>query len=355
LAVSLRHDPCIQMREDLTMKTEKLPISRTPRKSQFFQTLREAVPPALRLLARPGTLAQVPRLFREGIAPVRRMFTQAHNNREIARLLHEQAPIGFVCSFARSGNTWMRHLLCDVLLQNQGIETTTESAIGMGRIIPDYYADLIARRETSVQAPCCLIKIHGIIPLLQQDIGGDPAVRKCKYLYLYRTAEDTLVSLFHLYRREKYVRSHSGGDIDLFCLEFLSGWVENVNSYLAEFDEGVDIHLVSYQQLLREPVAVLSEALGWLGVPYTDAKATRADANMKFSKLQAREAKTLGGKVPFFRRGCDGSGKLELKPETLKIIRESTGELMAKADQHLARQRGQQDELQARVLKCVSA
>ena len=337
------------------MKNQSLPNTRPSTGSQFVRILRQGAFPALRLLARPSTLVQIPRLLREGLAPARRMFVQAHNNREMARLLREQAPISFVCSFARSGNTWMRYLVCDVLLQNQGIQTTTELPVPLGRIIPDYYDDLIARRESSVQAPCHLIKTHDMIPLLRQHAGGDPAVLKCKYLYLYRTPEDALVSFFHLYLREKFIRSKAGRDIDLFCLEALPGWLLHLNSYLDALNEGVELHLVSYEQLLRQPAAILSETLRWLGIPNSEAAVARANANMQFSNLKAMEAKTLGSRVPFFRRGCDGSGKLELKPETLKIIRESTAELMAQADQHLARQQAHGDEIPMPVLRSVPA
>jgi hypothetical protein len=320
------------------MTKTKLPNSRKPTTSQFVRLFREGAIPALRLLARPSTLAQLPRLVGEGLAPARRMFVQAHNNREMARMLREKAPITFVCSFARSGNTWMRYLMCDVLLQNQGFQTTTELAVDPGRIIPDYYAQMIARRDTSVKTPGHMIKTHDLIPMLQAHIGGDPAVRKCRYLYLYRTPEDALVSLFHLYLREKYIRSKSGRDIDLFCLEALPSWIEHLKSYLDALDEGVDIHLVFYDQLLRQTTAVLRDALTWLGVPHTDAILNHADANMQFGKLKAMEAKTLDGRIPFFRRGSDGSGSLELKPETLSKIREATKHQFSRANESLARQ-----------------
>ncbi len=311
--------------------------------AQFVRVVREGAFPALRLLARPSTLVQIPRLFREGLAPAERMFIQAHNNREMARLVREQAPIIFVCSAMRAGSTWMCYLLCDVLLQNQGMQTATELAVDRKKIILDQYARLIVRRDTSVQTPGYMIKTHDLISELQERIGGDPAVRKCKYLYLYRTPEDALVSMCHLFRGEKYLRSRSCyelacRDIDQFCLESVPGWLEHVKSYLDALDEGVDVHLVSYDQLLGRTTFVLSDALRWLGIPFTEAVVARADSNTQFSKLQAMEAKTLGGKIPFFRRGRSGSGSQELKAETLSKIRDATQHLMARGNESLARQ-----------------
>jgi hypothetical protein len=245
-------------------------------------------------------------------------------------------------------------------LQNQGIETTTELPIDPDTIIVHYYSKLIARRDTSAQTPGCMIRTHDLIPQLQQHIGGDPAVRKWRYLYMYRTPEDAMVSTFHLFRREKHLHSKNSHDIDLFCLEVLPGWIEHVKSYLDALDEGVEVHLVSYDQLLRQTTVVLSETLRWLGIPHTDATVARAHSNMLFAKLQAREAKALEGrtplfrrgyekgfpyatqlrpgKVPFFRKGSEGAGRTELKPETLGKIRDATQDLFARANESLARQ-----------------
>jgi hypothetical protein len=342
------------------MKNSILPNAGPAKASPFVRLLREGALPAIRLLARPSTLAQIPRLFGEGFGPVQRMFIQAHNNREMARLVREHRPLTILSSFARSGSTWMCYLLSDVLLQNQGIETATELPIDPDTIIVHYYAKLIARRNATVQTPGCLMRTHELIPKLQEQIGGDPGVRKCKYLYLYRNPEDALVSTFHIYRREKHLHSKFCHDIDLFCLDFIPHWLEHVKSYVDALDEGVDVHLVSYDHLLRQTTVVLSETLRWLGIPYTDATVARAQSNTQFNKLQAREAKALEGstassrrgyqsgfpyatqlrpgKVPFFRRGSEGSGKMELKPETLEKIREATQALYSRANEKLARQ-----------------
>jgi hypothetical protein len=319
------------------MKNSELPNAQPLTAAQLAHILCRGTGPALRLLSRSSTLAQLPRLLGEGLAPVRRMFIQGFNNSELARLVQIHAPVTFVCSYARSGNTWMRYLLSDVLLQNQGVETTTELA-QPARIVPDYYTDLITPRAATAAAGY-LIKTHDMITMLQGRIGGDPGVRQCRYLYLFRTPEDVLVSLFHISLREKYIHSHSGGDIDLFCLEYLPAWMEHVTSYLDALEGGVTVYLVCYEELLHQPAAVLGDTLRWLGIAHTPATVQRAESNMRFGKLQAMEAKALSGGSRLFRRGVDGSGASELKPETLSRIRAATKDLMARANQSLARQR----------------
>ncbi|HEY3861279.1 MAG TPA: sulfotransferase domain-containing protein [Verrucomicrobiae bacterium] len=304
---------------------------------QSAQILAQGTGPALGLLMRGSTLAQLPRLLLEGLAPARRMFIQGFNNSELATIVREHTPITFVCSYARSGNTWMRYLLSDIRLQNEGVQTTTDLP-QPARIVPDYYTDLVTPRAAT-EGYGYLVKTHDTIPLLQKRIGGDPGIRKCRFLYLFRPPEDVLVSLFHISLREKYIHSKSGNNIDAFCLEFLWAWEEHVAGYLDELDQGVPIYLVCYDELLREPAPILEAVLRWLGVPHTAESVHRAESNMRFGKLQAMEARALNGGSRLFRRGVDGSGVSELKPETLAQIRAKTKDLMTRAYDSLARQK----------------
>src|SRR5580700_7135812 len=85
------------------------------------RVLCQSLLPAVRTLLQRKTLAQLPRLLKEGTGPVHRMLIQAHNTREIVKLLDAGERITFVNSFPRSGNWWLRFLLSDVFQQNQGI------------------------------------------------------------------------------------------------------------------------------------------------------------------------------------------------------------------------------------------
>jgi hypothetical protein len=309
---------------------------------EFLRLSYQSLRPALGLLAKPATLAQLPRLLAEGYAPVRRMFVQAHNGREIARLLSQGQQVTFVSSFARSGNTWVRYLLSDVFLQNHGVETATELAVHPDEIIPDFYCEMVARRNTAVPTPGLLVKTHDLFGHLQRQFGNPVAQApggNCRHLYIYRTPEDALVSFYHLQLREKYVKSRAGLDIDAFCLETVKEWVAHISSYLAASESCAAVFFTSYDQLLQDPEAVLVEMLHWLGVRHTSSVVIRAVQNMQFGNLQALEARDLADKPPVFRRGCNGSGSRELKAATVSEIRRRTDLLLAQADERVARQR----------------
>lgn len=314
----------------------------------IFRLLGESFGPAVSTLLEPETLAQLPRLFQEGFGPVRRMFIQAHNMREILHRLRNGERITFVTSFPRSGNTWMRFLLSDVFLQNNGIETATDLKVQPDGIVADFYCDWIARHSQEVSTPGTLVKTHDVYDVLRRRFVGTAfketkgsfnpvaAFQTCKHLYLFRPPEDSLVSLYHLtadpwrlYLRRKCVNHDGTGmGIDAFCLETLQGWISHISGYLAAADEGIPIWFISYDQLRADTPSNLSEILRWLGVSHTAATVDRAASNMAFNKLQAFEAKTLGGHTPLFRRGRDGSGRIDLKPETLHQIRERPGDLL---------------------------
>ena len=102
---------------------------------------------AFRLFFNAGNFRHLPRLLREGPGPIWRLAIQAHNTAEMTRLLRGGQPLSFVSSFPRSGNTWMRFLLADVLLQNHGMATSTELPVHPDKIVPDFYCHWIARRD----------------------------------------------------------------------------------------------------------------------------------------------------------------------------------------------------------------
>jgi hypothetical protein len=319
----------------------------------------QSLAPAARMLLRRKTLAQLPRLLREGMGPVHRMFIQAHNTREIIKLLDAGERITFVNSYPRSGNWWIRFLLSDVFHQNQGITTATGDADQAARIVPDFYCERVARRDLSIKTPGVLIKSHDDFSTIKARFSTNDqrraAFEACRHLCPYRSPEDCLVSIFHVSLRVNYVQSKAGKNIDAFCLEYLPGWIDHIKSHLAAAENGVPVFFVSYHDLLQDTTARLSEMLTWLGASYAPESVERAVANTHFNKVKAVEPNFQLRYKPLLRSGQNGTGNRELKPETLKIIRESTANLMAQADQHVARQRSQWEELPTGALRSVSA
>jgi len=280
------------------------------------------------------------------MGPVRRMFIQAHNQKELTRLVTGGHRVNFISSFARSGNTWTRNLLADALLQAQGIATDTDLPVPFQEVVADYYCDPIGRRHPMITMGGILVKTHDSFPELQGRIypkaGEAPPPGKifanCRMVYLYRSPEDVLVSLFHLQRKAKYLAQSRFG-IDEFCRSQLPFWLENLGSYLRACDEGVPVYFVSYEGMLQEPAANLRGILQWLEIPHDAGIVERAVGHMGFENIRAREERALPGHSDYaLRRGKSGGGLEELQPQTRCHIREAAAPLLKQAQKRLNRQ-----------------
>ena len=89
--------------------------------------------------------------------------------------------------------------------------------------------------------------------------GASAPFRGCKHVYLYRSPEDALVSLFHYHDRQRHLKSTAAAGIDAFCLGLLPSWEENLASYLRAETEGFPVLFVSYELLLQYPAEILGE------------------------------------------------------------------------------------------------
>jgi hypothetical protein len=303
-----------------------------------------AIKPAIRMLASPKTLVQLPRLLTEGMGPVRRLFIQASNQKELGRLVRSGARVNFISSFARSGNTWTRNLLADALLQAQGIKTDTDLPVPFQEVVPDYYCDLVSRHNPAISMAGILVKTHDSFEVLRNRIlpgESQPAAQgfgSCKIVYLFRSPEDVLVSYFHLQRKMRYIQKSQFG-IDEFCRAHLPHWMENLSSYLKAAEEGVGVHFVAYEAMLQDPAGALAGVLRWLEIKHTASIVQRAVAHMEFAKLRARGERDRPGISEYgLRRGGPGAALEELQPQTRCDIRETTAQLLKQANKRAARQ-----------------
>lgn len=343
------------MNENRLRECKPLPLG------DLAKGLRPSLGAALRLLLQPSTLRQWPRVLREGTSPFVLLLIQANNIAMVNRLLNQGKRIVFLSSFPRSGNTWMRFLLTDVLLQAHGVETSTELPVHPDNLIPEFRCDSLLSRfarcpHWARERPTVFVKSHFLFGRLAHMLsldgpqgfamqsGGRAPHRDCRILYLYRSPEDALVSVYHLKHDDDYARSRMIHGIDDFCRKHVLRWIDNMTGYFRAADEGVPLFFVSYEQMLAGTALALDETLYWLGMPHDSQMVTRAVSNMQFGKLQAMEAQVNrirnhdGERGLFFRRGGVGSGCAELKESTVREIRERTASLLCEANRRRMKQ-----------------
>lgn len=226
-----------------------------------------------------------------------------------------------LASYPRSGNTWMRLLLSDALLQLHGIHTNTG-----GNIIPDIYKVNIDEwnkyfdRRLSFR----IAKTHE--PLLIEKNFFDLQNR---IIYLFRNPADCLCSHYHYWLRYPKNQKKDKG-IDNFCLKSLEQWCQHVETYIKIKEKNPkNVIFLSYEALHYNPVQVLLQVLILLGWNNCQVISQRAVEHQEFQKVQSlatqEQPEKMGfwedyGFHNFFRKGKINSFKEELSVETINII-----------------------------------
>lgn len=222
----------------------------------------------------------------------------------------------FLASYPRSGNTWMRLLLSDVIKQLGG-ETTQPG----GNVIPDVYKVDIEDwyRNPRIKIPFRIIKTHEPFDLISDY----------RIIYLFRHPADCLCSYYHYQLRSPKFRENNSG-IDEFCLNLINQWCGHINSYLEAAKTDSDrLLFVSYESLNNNPIEFLKNACNFMDLDITESQAKIAVTNQQFRQLkslsQRGDSQTLGfaengGYQNFFRRGEINSSAQELSGNTRETI-----------------------------------
>jgi hypothetical protein len=224
-----------------------------------------------------------------------------------------------LASYPRSGNTWMRWLLTDLVLQSKGYDTSTELNVNIDEVIPDI--------NNSVPKPEILekyFKNHATPVVKSHDIYDK---HKKKSIYLFRHAPDSLVSYYHFHLRfDSMKKSLNGMDVNDFCMAHLNEWQAHVMSYYKaakQYDK--QVFPFSYEMMHEKPLKVLRIVTALLSINVTDENISTALKNHQFQNHKKREEKistSKNGKA--FRKGKVGSGREELDTIVYqKIVRVS--------------------------------
>jgi hypothetical protein len=228
----------------------------------------------------------------------------------------------FIVSYPRSGNTWTRFLIANLMHP----EPVTFANIE--RVIPDSTA-LSSRAMKRVPRPR-FVKSHEYF---------DP--RYNKVIYLVRDPRDVAISLYHF--RRKYRSIDDSYPIDKYVAErFIKGdmdvsWGEHVGSWLGTRAKHPGFLLVRYEDLRQNPSAELGRIAGFLGI---DAPAERvalavqrsaADRLRKLEKAEHEHWISTKGKradVPFIGTAKSGTWKQNLPSVAARLIESVWGDLM---------------------------
>ena len=224
----------------------------------------------------------------------------------------------FIVSFPRSGNTWLRHLLQELIIASRPDCPRPESLEVLQATV--HRGVLERPAAASFGLPWRLLKSHNI-----RDLRGH------RMVYLFREPADAIVSYYHLRIRKGGAPSLNLGQ---FCGEMLGEWCAHVRLGLeqaATFPERT--LFVAYEQMKSAPTDTLRRVVDFLGWDAGAEQISTAVETCSFDRLRAREQrrKPQIAEKEFFRKGRVGGGAEELGPELLAHIEAGAGPLYERA------------------------
>ena len=255
----------------------------------------------------------------------------------------------WLASYPKSGNTWMRSFLHNLLRNTQKpVDINDIDNFCLGESSAGWYARHITkplgemeladiarlrpkvhRDFTQAFPDSVFVKTHSFlgewhgVPLHTMDVtaGG---------IYVLRNPLDVVISMTHhfgLTIDEAIIRMGNEGAVtelgDTHVPEFHSSWSGHVKSWTAT--PNPRLYVVRYEDLLQKPQKYFKQVVSFLGLKPPRDRLERAIRNSSFKALKAQEEE-IGFKEKskyaqaFFREGRTEQWREKLTPEQIRAI-----------------------------------
>lgn len=221
----------------------------------------------------------------------------------------------FLCSFPRSGNTWMQNLVAGVVY---GVDPHLATDTLIQDLIPDVHYKSMYKRYGEFT----VFKSHDL-----------PLERMKRVVYLLRDGRDVMASYRHFSRA-------LGDDSDY--LQFVQGeslfpcrWHEHVEAWMNNPYQA-EILLIRYEDLLESTVDVLRKFCEFVHLARDGDFLKRVAQQSTFHKAQIKECvsgwdnKTWPKDRKFVRRGIQGSYRDEMPRPVLEAFMDMAGATLAR-------------------------
>jgi hypothetical protein len=231
----------------------------------------------------------------------------------------------FLTSYPRSGNTWTRFLVGNLVYQNEAV-----TFLNVERLVPDMYkhSDRTLRRLPRPR----IMKSHECF---------DPRYKRV--IYVVRDPRDVAVSNYHWEMKQR-----SMGDsypIEKFVPRWmepvywarLGSWGDHVTSWLSTRQGKEGFLLLRYEDMLADPAREMGKVAVLLGInPVPErlrraAELSSADRMRKLEKDQGDkwvQTKYTRQDKQFVRKAGSGDWRKILPAESVQMIETAWGEIM---------------------------
>ncbi len=236
----------------------------------------------------------------------------------------------------KSGNTWLAYMLALLLLEDRDPDV---NLLNVGEFVP-----FVHGRDHEIAK-------HDHLP--------DPRVFRNEYplhqelypriVYIVRDPRSVLVSFWHMYR---VMFADEETSLPAFVDQYMSSsgcftywnkhlvrWDRQVRAARTEAQQGERLHLVRYEDLVRDRREVLEGVVRFLDLPIDENRLVRAVERGSFEAMREVEdrfgAEAYAGRARgsgrFVRKGEIDSWKQEIDEATSARIREEFGPVMDQA------------------------
>ncbi len=218
----------------------------------------------------------------------------------------------FLVSYPKSGNTWLRFIIANLLVEDS--ERVTLS--GLEDIVPDIYRN--SNEKLSLISSPRILKSH------------EPFNHRYrKVIYIVRDPRDVAVSYYHhLIKARRIDEDYS---LEKWVQDFLVGkfnskfgtWREHVGSWIGARKENPDFLLISYEQLLDNSLGTVKKVSSFLHLNLPETKLQEAIDLSSVDRMRKIEIQenwqpnkgNMRTDKRFIRSGKSGGWRDELPPE----------------------------------------
>jgi hypothetical protein len=222
----------------------------------------------------------------------------------------------FLVSYPKSGNTWVRFLLANLIHPNE-----TVSFSNINQLLPA--PGVLSKRFLKSLPRPRILKSHEPFD-----------ARFRKVIYLVRDPRDVAVSEYHFDLKKRYIAA--GMTLDEFIKPFLAGetssygsWWEHVASWVGPRYGNANFLLARYEDLLADPIAETAKIATFLGIDADHERLksavdrSSADRMRKLEKQDADKwtgTKNTRQEIPFVRAAKSGGWKESLPRRAVEEI-----------------------------------
>lgn len=231
----------------------------------------------------------------------------------------------FLTSYPRSGNTWTRFLVGNLVHTEEAV-----TFLNVERLVPDMYkhSDHYLRNLARPR----ILKSHEVF---------DPRYERT--IYIVRDPRDVAVSNYHWEMKQKSVLENC--PIVKFVPRWIQGvywgrlgnWSDHVTSWLSTRQGTASFVILRYEDLMADASRELTKVANLLGIEPTSERLTRAadlssaDRMRQLEQTQGRrwvQTRYTRQDKPFVRKASSGGWKSVLPPESVAQIESAWGEVM---------------------------